>query len=133
MREKATKAADEAGNNRPVTMKTTGTKKRRKRAIEKGSTKKRKRNGLSTQSGQVVENDDNSDVEIVGELDGLRSAEKARPRPKPRPIALQRAPSSRQSSPGSSAPDDRDNYPLSQSEAPSRVQRIRRHIISDDD
>lgn len=135
MREKAKKAADEAGNDRPATMKSTGTKKRRKKGLEKGSSKRRKGNASSPQPEQTtIENDhSNSDIEVVGspKLNGPKSADKAKPRPKPRPIAPKRASSPTHSTPRSPAPDDRGISPFSQTEVTSRVQRTKRLILSD--
>ena len=146
MRQKALDAAAAAGN-RPVAMKPTGTKKRRRKGEEMGKKGKKRKGDLSTEAAVDIdltdgtpEQSDTSDVEVVDSQDkGITSPldpPKAAPRPKPRPIAKARASSSR---PAAETPLDpsspRSPQPRDGSEPPERPvgQRTKRLIISDDE
>lgn len=147
MRQKALDAAAVAGN-RPVAMKPTGTKKRRRKGDETGKKGKKRKGDLSTEAAVDIdltdgapEQSDTSDVEVVDSQDkGITSPlgpSKAAPRPKPRPIAKARASSSR---PAAETPLDlsspRSPQPRDGSEPPERPvvgQRTKRLIISDDE
>jgi len=77
-RERATLAAEAAGTDRPVTMKPTGTKKRR-RNVANGTSKPKKRPSKHRSPDSDDEGED--DVEIV---EISQNPPMPRPRPKPR-------------------------------------------------
>ncbi|KAF9484295.1 timeless-domain-containing protein [Pholiota conissans] len=155
-REKAALAAATAGiNDRPISMKAAGTKKRRRKAAEAGTKSKKRKS--SPQSGAVGAHFSESDVEVLNDESDAEnveavpiesadsrvsdnahapSAPRPRPRPRPRPKT-----STRSSSPLPSEPEDRAASPSADgpNDEPERVSsmahshRSKRLILSDDE
>lgn len=98
-REKALLAAAAAGiSDRPINMKSAGTKKRRRKGADDGSKPKKRKGGTSTPIEKPNDSDD--EVEFVGEFSSPAASANPverppvpRPRPRPRP-KVQSRPSS---------------------------------------